>query len=199
MSAMRRSGGDPSEERHLDRHEEPTKSTDPERAVTAASIATEGQARRAEADLQDRGKALREWIAVVLLGLAIVLLGATMVGVYWQVREVIALSGPIRDQAEAAKKTAEAAVRQSEATEQSLLAVHRAWIAPRLAYFLAEPVAGKPVEMWIEYRNTGHEPADVVVGEVKTLAMRPSELDDGSKAQSKMSALSEQFQNSSQL
>ena len=166
--------------------------------IAAALIATEGQARRAEAARQDRGKVLREWVAVVLLGLAIVLLGATVVGVYWQVREMIALSGPIRDQAEAAKKTAEAAVRLSEAAEQSLLAVHRAWVAPRLAYFLAEPVVGKPVEMSIEYRNSGHEPADGVVGEFKALAMRPSELDDGSEARSKMSAFAEQCQNSSQ-
>ena len=181
-----------------ERAREAMKSTDPERAVAAAPIATEGQARRTEAARHDRGKALREWITVVLLGLPIVLLGITMVGVYWQVREVIALSGLIRDQAEAAKKTAEAAVRLSEATEQSLLAVHRAWIAPRLAYFLAEPVAGKPVEMWIEYSNTGHEPADGVVGESKAQAMRPSELDDGSEARSKMRAFAEQCQNSSQ-
>jgi Na+-transporting methylmalonyl-CoA/oxaloacetate decarboxylase gamma subunit len=108
-----------------ERGKKATKSTDPERAVAAVvgAIAREGQATRLEAALQNRGKALREWITVFVLGLAIILLGLAMVGLYWQVREMIAVYGPIRDQAEAAKKTAEAATRLSEAADQSLLAV----------------------------------------------------------------------------
>jgi hypothetical protein len=207
----------PTEQSPTDRihHQEPiaerakkaTKSTDPERAVAAVvdAIAREGQVTRLEAARQNRGKALREWITVFLLGLAIILLGLAMVGLYWQVHEMIAVYGPIRDQAkaanktaEAANKTAEAATRLSEAADQSLLAVQRAWIAPRLAYFLAEPVVGKQVEMWIEYRNTGREPADSVVGEFKALAIRPSDIDDGSEARSKMSAFAKQCQDSSQ-
>jgi Na+-transporting methylmalonyl-CoA/oxaloacetate decarboxylase gamma subunit len=183
-----------------ERGKEATTRTDSERAVAAVvrAIATEGHVTRVEAARQDRGKALREWITVFLLGLAIVLLALLMVGLYWQVREMIAVYGPIRDQAEAAKKSAEAATRLSEAADQSLLAVQRAWIAPRLAYFLAEPVAGKPVEMWIEYRNTGRNPADDVVGEFKALAIRPGDFDDGSETRSKMRAFAEQCQAYSQ-
>jgi hypothetical protein len=152
-----------------------TKSTDPEHAVAAVveAIAREGDATRVEAARRDRRKALREWITVFLLVLAIIPLGLTMVGLYWQVHEMIAVYGPIRDQAEAAKKTAEAATRLSEAADQSLLAVQRAWIAPRLAYFLAEPVVGKPVEMWIEYRNNPNRLCRRLAG----LVLRASHLE----------------------
>src|SRR5882672_5599339 len=103
-----------------ERGKEATTRTDSERAVAAVvrAIATEGHETRVEAARQDRGKALREWITVFLLGLAIVLLALLMVGLYWQVREMIAVYGPIRDQAEAAKKSAEAATRLSEAADQ---------------------------------------------------------------------------------
>jgi hypothetical protein len=182
------------------RRKEARKNTDPERAVSAVvqAIAIQGEAARVGAARQDRRKAIREWIIVVLLGLTIIFLGLLMGGMFWQIQEMIALYGPIRDQSEAAKKTAAAAASVAEAADHSVMAVHRAWIAPRLAYLLAEPVVGKPLEMRIEYRNTGYEPADGVIGEFKALAIPPSELGEGSKARSKTRAFAEQCLGSGQ-
>jgi len=52
--------------------------------------------------------------------------------------------------------------------------------------------------MRIEYRNTGYEPADGVIGEFKALAIPPSELGEASKARSKTRAFAEQCLGSGQ-
>jgi hypothetical protein len=146
------------------------------------TIVAEGRAYRAEEQREDRGKRLREWLTVIMLG-------ATMVGVFWQVREMIHVYGPVRDQAIASQKAAEAATvaaaaatKQSENSDKALVQAQRAWVGPRNASIAADPAIGKPVEITIEYQNSGREPATGFFYFVEPFGMLPAEEADGTLA-----------------
>jgi hypothetical protein len=76
----------------------------------------------------------------------------TLIAVGWQVHEMIKVYGPIQAQADAATKSIENA-------ERALVQAQRAWVGPRNASFAAEPAVDKPIEITIQYENSGHEPA----------------------------------------
>jgi hypothetical protein len=69
--------------------------------------------------------------------LTVAMLGLTMIGVFWQVHEMIEAYGPIRDQAiatgesaEATGRAADAATKSAEGGEKSLVLSQRAWVGP---------------------------------------------------------------------
>src|SRR5690348_3124680 len=70
-------------------------------------IREEGHAYRKEEQLEDSGKKVREWITIGLIAL-------TLIAVGWQVYEMVKVYEPIKAQAEASQRAAEAATKQSE-------------------------------------------------------------------------------------
>jgi hypothetical protein len=144
-------------------------------AALVDAIRGEGTAERAEERREDRGKRFREWVTIFLIA-------ATLIAVSWQVHEMIKVYEPLRNQAEAAIKSADAATKSADAAtqqalnaERTLIQTQRAWVGPLNAAFAAEPMIGKPLEVAIEYRNTGHEPATNFIYYVTWLAVTPSE------------------------
>jgi hypothetical protein len=137
-------------------------------AALIDAIIAEGRAYRAEEKREDKGKTFREWITVFLLGL-------TMCAIFWQVYEMINVYGPIRDQAIASKVAADAATKQSENSDKSLIEAQRAWVGPYNANIMAEPAIGKPVEITIEYQNTGREPALGFIYSIDPFLITPEE------------------------
>lgn len=140
-----------------------------------AAIRAEGIANRREEVGEDRGKRLREWITIVLLAM-------TLAAISWQVHEMIKVYGPIRDQAdaqtraaEAEKQAAEAGKKQSENAERALTLGQRAWVGPQNAAFASEPEQGKPLELTVQYQNTGREPALSFVYSVNVTALLDSQ------------------------
>jgi hypothetical protein len=121
-------------------------------AALIDAITAEGRAYRAEEQREDKGKTFREWITVVLLG-------ATMVAIFWQVYEMVHVYGPIRDQAEASKIAADAATKQSENSDKTLIQTQRAWVGPTDAKIEGVVEIGKQVKVIISVLNTGREPA----------------------------------------
>lgn len=135
-------------------------------AALIDAIKKEGVAYRKEEQREDRGKKFREWTTIVLIAM-------TFVAVCWQVHEMIKVYGPIKLQADAAQKSAEAAsqsavaakeqaeamTKQAETSAQAIIGSQRAWVGPTNATFGAEPAIGKPIEVTIQYQNTGREPA----------------------------------------
>jgi hypothetical protein len=156
----------------------PTGNDGPERpssdfAALIDAITTEGRAYRKEEQREDRGKKIREWITIILIGM-------TFCAVCYQVYEMIKVYEPIREQAvasgkqaiasekaadattraaDAATKQSEIATKQAENSDKALIQAQRAWVGPRNASFSAEPKVGEPVDITIDYQNTGREPA----------------------------------------
>lgn len=62
-------------------------------------------------------------------------------------------------QANAADKQADAMIAAVEVSRESLIASGRAWVGPRLAKITSSMEVGKPIELAIEYANSGKEPA----------------------------------------
>jgi hypothetical protein len=132
------------------------------------AIKREGAAYRKEEQREDRGKKIREWVTIVLIA-------CTFGAVCWQVREMVKVYDPIQRQAEAAQKSAEAAViaaeaaktqtdaisRQAQTTAEANIESQRAWVGPENASFSIEPTIGKPIDIVIQYQNTGRSPAFV--------------------------------------
>jgi hypothetical protein len=69
------------------------------------------------------------------------------------------LSEAAAKQAEAADKQANAMIAAVEVSRESLIAAGRAWVGPRLARITSPIEIGKPIELVIDYANTGREPA----------------------------------------
>ena len=72
----------------------------PDFTALIQTIKDEGIAYRKEEQSEDTGKRRREWITIGLLFVTVIAIG-------WQVREMVKVYGPIRDQAEAARQQAE--------------------------------------------------------------------------------------------
>lgn len=136
-------------------------------AALIEALRAEGRANRREEEREDRGKRLREWTTIALLG-------ATLFAILWQVHEMIKVYGPIKQQADAesqaasaaleesknSQRTADAAGAQSASAEKSLALGARAWVGPFNASLSAgDPAIGAPFDVSVEYLNTGHEPA----------------------------------------
>ncbi len=148
-------------------------------AALIDTLGREGQANRAEEKREDSGKALREWLTLIFLI-------ATTGGVFYQAHifsqqrdEMHAASEQTAQLIEnnaklavAATEQAKAAAEQAQATDkeataladsasvshQNMIASERAWVGPRNASIGAITVA-KPLDVNIEYANTGREPA----------------------------------------
>jgi hypothetical protein len=119
-----------------------------------------------EEQREDREKKIREWITIVLIAM-------TFVAVCYQVREMIKVYEPIKEQAEATKQAADASTRaadaatrqseiatgQSEKSERALVLAQRAWVGPTIARVVGTPEIGKPLKINIQYANSGREPA----------------------------------------
>jgi hypothetical protein len=108
------------------------------------AITKQAEANRDEEKREDDLKQMREWLTIALLVSTVVLLG-------WQVSEMVKVYGPVRDQADAAKKTADNS---------------RAWVGPLNATFGAEPATGSPLNIIVIYSNSGHDPASGFVAGV---------------------------------
>ena len=135
-------------------------------AALIKTIKNQGRAYRREEQREDRGHARRERITIGLLFL-------TVIGIFWQIYEMIHVYGPIHEQAvasgkqatasekaaEATTRAAAAATRQSENSDRAMIQAQRAWLGPRNATFSAEPKIGEFIDVTIEYQNTGREPA----------------------------------------
>jgi hypothetical protein len=120
------------------------------------AVRNEAHANRREARREDRGKRRREITTIVLIAL-------TLAAVIAQVREMIRVYEPIKEQAEANNKAANAAA-----------AAQRAWVGPTTA--TANTVEkGKSVVGIIPYQNTGREPAASFYG---ALSSKLYSLDD---------------------
>ncbi len=148
-------------------------------AALINAITIEGRANRAEEQREDRGKKIREWLTILLLA-------TTMVAIFWQVYEMVHVYGPIHDQAiaskvsaDASKIAAEAATKQSENSDKALVQAQRAWVGPQNANIATEPTIGKPVEITIQYQNSGHEPALGFVFSVEPFLFTPAEEANG--------------------
>jgi hypothetical protein len=139
------------------------------------AIRSEAAAERAEEQREDRGKRLREWVTIFLVV-------ATLMAVSWQVHEMIKVYQPIKDQADAAVRSAEAAMKQSMNSERTLIQTQRAWVGPRNVAFLADPAIGKAIEINIEYQNSGREPATSFRYFTEPFAMEPSDDANGALA-----------------
>ena len=121
-------------------------------AALIDAITQQAQASRAEEKREDDLKQTREWLTIALLVSTVVLLG-------WQLSEMVKVYGPIRDQAVAAKVSADAALKQAASSELSLVQSQRAWVGPRNASLKAQPQIGVPVEAVLQYDNYGQQPA----------------------------------------
>jgi hypothetical protein len=130
-----------------------------------STIKAEGRANRAEEKREDDASNLREWLTIVLIAFTLITVG-------WQVNEMVKVYGPIKEQADAAKISADTAIKQAENSERSLIQAQRAWVGPRNAVFAAEPVVGKPFEITITYENSGHEPAIAFISFVEAFGMK---------------------------
>jgi hypothetical protein len=77
------------------------------------------------------------------------------------------------------KTPADAALRQATNSERTLIQSQRAWVGPRNAAFTAEPSVGKPIELTIEYVNSGREPATAVVSSADAFAVSEDDNSNG--------------------
>ena len=116
------------------------------------AIKAEGLAGRREEEREDRGKSRRERITIWLLVF-------NLAALCWQVREMIKVYEPIREQAQAQQQAAHAAFQQYESAEKSLTLSQRAWVGPQNILFSSEPEIGKPLEAVVQYQNSGRTPA----------------------------------------
>jgi hypothetical protein len=135
-------------------------------AALIDTLKSEGRASRAEESREDHGKRFREYVTIVLLG-------ATLLAVCWQVREMIKVYEPIQRQADALKVSADAekvaadaAQKQADNSEKAFTLGQRAWVGPTNATLSEEPKIGKAIEVAIQYQNSGREPALGFVNDV---------------------------------
>src|SRR5262249_3655087 len=83
------------------------------------AIKSEGRSYRSEEKREDTGKKFREWVTIILVGL-------TFIAICYQVHEMIKVYDPIKDQAVATEKAAEATIRTANAaTDQSKIATRQ--------------------------------------------------------------------------
>jgi hypothetical protein len=142
-------------------------------AVLIDTIRSEGRANRKEESREDRGKRFRDYLTLVFVI-------ATTAGVFYQAyifsgqlaemkssgEQTGLLIGANAKLAEATAKQADAAEKQAKAmndavevSKQSLIVGGRAWVGPRTTKITSPIEIGKPIELAIEYANTGREPA----------------------------------------
>jgi hypothetical protein len=116
----------------------------PDFAALINAIRNEAKANRREEQREDRGKALREKITIGLIA-------ATLTAVAWQVREMIKVYEPVKEQADAAKK-------QADISAKAVTSASRAWLGP-LTATINSVQKDKGLEGIVQYQNTGREPA----------------------------------------
>lgn len=130
------------------------------------TIKSEGRAYRKEEQREDQGKKFREWITIGFIGL-------TFIAICYQVHEMIKVYEPIRDQAiatdesakattraaNAATKQSEIATRQADSSDRAAIQAQRAWVGPSIVKIEGALEADKPIEISINYANSGREPA----------------------------------------
>jgi hypothetical protein len=145
----------------------------PDFAALVETIAREGRLNRREEDREDRGKRFRDYLTLIFVI-------ATTGGVFYQayifsgqlsemkssgeqtaklIDANAALAISATKQADAAEKQAIAMNSEVEVSRESLIAAGRAWVGPRAAKITSAIEIGKPIELSIEYANTGREPA----------------------------------------
>lgn len=95
-----------------------------------------------------------------------------MGAIFWQVHEMIKVYDPISEQAKAA-------VEQAKSSEKSLISAQRAWVGPRSAKLSAEPAIGKPLEITIDYQNSGRDPALDVIWTLQPLLSTAADDSNG--------------------
>jgi hypothetical protein len=98
-------------------------------------------------------------------------------------------------QAEAAEKQATAMAESAKAARDNLIASERAWVGPRNAKIEGAVEIGKPIDVTVEYANTGHEPGQNFVYSIDGFQETEDDDKDGT-AMKKMSAFFEACKNS---
>ncbi len=145
----------------------------PDFAALIDTMRKEGRANRKEESREDRGKRFREYLTLLFVI-------ATTAGVFYQayifsgqltemkssgeqttklIENNAVLAASAAKQAEATDKQADAMNASVEVSRESLIASGRAWVGPRLAKMTSPIEVGKPIELSIEYANSGREPA----------------------------------------
>jgi hypothetical protein len=144
--------------------ERPTKGSDSERIIEAIAalnrtLAEQSGANRTQERREDTGNKRLQALTLIFVIL-------TTIGIFWQasifnhqLTEAKKVFGPIQDQAKASQQAADAATKQSQNAEKALIEAQRAWVGPQNASFASEPGVGKPIEITVQYQNTGREPA----------------------------------------
>ena len=135
------------------------------------AIETEARAQRAEEKREDRGKVLREWLTIVLIA-------ATFAAIVKQVSEMIRVYEPIAAQADAAKESADAVIKQAEDSERSLILAERAWVGPLDVNSSTVPEVSKPLKVVVTYANTGRSPATEFISSFKDASYSESSSDE---------------------
>ena len=175
-------------------------------AITAVNrtLADQGGANRSEERREDTGN---KW----LQGLTLAFVIATTIGIFWQasifnsqlsemknassqtgqlIEANAKLAQAATDQAKAAAKQAEATDKEATAMSDSaqvqrdnMIAAGRAWVGPRNARIDGAIAVGKPLDINIEYANTGREPAIDFVNTIDGFAETAEEETGGKTVQ----------------
>jgi hypothetical protein len=85
------------------------------------------------------------------------------------------LAEAAKQQAQAADKQANAAIDAVRASREAMIASERAWVGPANAKADGPPITTKPLDVVVEYKNTGREPA---LNAVYDLQHKIGRLDD---------------------
>lgn len=137
------------------------------------TIRQEAKANRDEESREDRGKRFREYLTLMLVFItaaaviyqAFIFSGQLdeMKSSGEQTGQLIEnnakLAGAAGKQAEAAEKQAVAMSEYAKVTRDSLIAAQRAWVGPRNIKSSRAPVLDEPLDIILEYQNTGRDPA----------------------------------------
>jgi len=149
--------------------------TSPDFIALIDAINTQGRRNRAEERREDDAKRFREYLTIILIA-------CTLLAISWQVYEMIHVYEPIKVQADAAKISADAAKAQADNSNDALIQAQRAWIGPINASFAADIQIGKPIEITVNYGNSGHEPGIKFISDIDQVGIFRTPRLDADKA-----------------
>jgi hypothetical protein len=124
-------------------------------AALINTIAAQGHANREEERREDRGKEFREFTTIILLA-------ATVVGIFRQIDEMQRVYRPISDQAAATAEQAQASKRAVVGSQEQIVAEQRAWIGSPNASLVGHTV-GQSIKVDFNYVNYGRSPAGIAM------------------------------------
>jgi hypothetical protein len=156
------------------------KAVSPDFAALIETIQIEGRADRGEEAKEDRGKRFRDYLTLFFVI-------ATTAGVFYQahifsdqlaemhtggeqtgrlIESNAQLAIAAAKQANSAEKQAIAMSDYAQATRDNIKAAQRAWVGPRNLKSDKAPVLNQPLNVILEYQNTGRDPATDAVKDI---------------------------------